>query len=98
MKKIQSILITFLIPLSLFGQELKCDVQIVTQQIQGTNKQVFETLQNSIYEFMNNKVWTNHVFAPEERIECTMLFNITEQLSADEFRGTSPGSVAPSCV
>ena len=70
------------------GQELKCNVQIVTQQIQGTNKQVFETLQNAIYEFMNNRVWTNHVYTMEERIECNLMFNITEQLSADEFKGT----------
>lgn len=75
-------------PAVLHAQELKCNIQIVTQQIQGTNKQVFETLQSELYEFMNNRVWTNHVFAPEERIECNMLFNITEQLSADEFRGT----------
>lgn len=80
--------ILLLLPASLLGQELKCNIQIVTQQIQGTNKQVFETLQTELYEFMNNRVWTNHVFAPEERIECNMLFNITEQLSADEFRGT----------
>lgn len=80
-------ILTF-VPAILFGQELKCNVQIVTQQIQGTNKQVFETLQSEIYEFMNNRVWTNQVFGIEERIECNMLFNITEQLSADEFRGT----------
>jgi len=70
------------------AQELKCNIQIVTQQIQGTNKQVYQTMQNAIYEFMNNKVWTNHVFSMEERIECNLLFNIQEQLSADEFRGT----------
>ncbi|MBN2697680.1 MAG: DUF4835 family protein [Bacteroidales bacterium] len=70
------------------GQELKCNVQVVSQQIQGTNKQVFETLQNGIYEFMNNRVWTNHVYTVEERIECNMMFNITEQLSSDEFKGT----------
>lgn len=78
--------------LSLFAasnaQELKCNVQVVSQQIQGTNKQVFETLQNAIYEFMNNKAWTNNVYGPEERIECNLMFNITEQLSADEFKGT----------
>ncbi len=78
--------------LSLFAlaeaQELKCNVQVVSQQIQGTNKQVFETLQNAIFEFMNNKAWTNHVYGNEERIECNLLFNIQEQLSADEFRGT----------
>lgn len=70
------------------GQELKCNVQIVHSQIQGTNVQVFETLQNAIYEFMNNTVWTNHVFGVDERIECNLLFNLTEQVSVDEFRGT----------
>ena len=70
------------------AQELNCNVQVVSQQVQGTNKQVFETLQNAIYEFMNNRVWTNHVYTVEERIECNFMFNITEQISADEFRGT----------
>lgn len=65
-----------------------CNVQVLTQQIQGTNKQVFQTLQTSIYEFMNNTSWTNHVFETDERIECTMLFNIREQVSVDEFKGT----------
>lgn len=70
------------------AQELKCNVQIVTQQIQGTNKLVFQTLQTAIYEFMNNTNWTNHVYAFDERIECNLMFNITDQLSSDEFKGT----------
>ena len=74
--------------LNLWSQELRCNVQVVSQQIQGTNKQVFQTLQNAIYEFMNNRVWTDHVYTMEERIECNLMFNITEQLSADDFKGT----------
>ena len=70
------------------SQELRCNIQIVTQQIQGTNKQVFQTLQTAIYEFMNNTNWSNHVYSYDERIDCNFMFNITEQLSADEFRGT----------
>jgi hypothetical protein len=77
-----------MIPFPIFGQELKCNVQVVTQQIQGTNKQVFQTLQTAIYEFMNTTVWTHHVYGIDERIECNFLFNITDQLSADEFKGT----------
>ncbi len=69
-------------------QELMCNVQVITQQIQGTNKQIFQTLQTAIYEFLNNTAWTSQVFATEERIECNMLFNIKEQISADEFKGT----------
>lgn len=77
-----------LFPGRVSSQELKCNVQIVSQQIQGTNKQVFQTLQTAIYEFMNTRNWTSHVYSIDERIECNMMFNITEQLSADEFRGT----------
>ena len=73
---------------SSFSQELKCNIQVSAQKIQGTNRQVFNTLQSEMYEFMNNRKWTNHVFAPEERIECNILFNITERISTDEFKGT----------
>lgn len=78
----------FFLTLSIPAQELNCNVQIVTQQIQGTNKKIFETLQASIYEFMNNRSWTNHVYSYNERIECNIMINLTEQLSSDDFRGT----------
>jgi hypothetical protein len=86
-KKNLFILLLF-IPGFISAQELKCNIQIVSQQVQGTNKQVFQTLQTALYEFMNNHVWTNHVYGIDERIECNFLFNIQEQLSADEFKGT----------
>jgi hypothetical protein len=70
------------------GQELNCNVQIAAQKIQGSNRQVFESMQRDIYEFMNSTVWTNNVFSYAERIDCNMLITINEQLSADEFRGT----------
>lgn len=88
MKKIIWIILFTILCRSLNAQELKCNIQIITQQIQGTNRQVFQTLQEAVFEFMNNRVWTNHVFSTEERIECNLMFNLTEQLSADEFRGT----------
>jgi len=70
------------------AQELRCNVQVMSSKIEGTNKKVYETLQKAIYEFMNNRVWTNHTYTAEERIECSILINITSQLSADEFSGT----------
>jgi len=71
----------------LMGQELKCNVQIVSEQIQGTNKKVFETLQSALYEFMNNRNWTNHIFSNEERIECNILINV-QSYGAPDFSGT----------
>jgi hypothetical protein len=88
MKRLIHICLLLFIISGVKAQALKCNVQVVSQQIQGTNRQVFQTMQNAFFEFLNNRIWTNHVFAPEERIECNLMFNITEQLSADEFRGT----------
>jgi hypothetical protein len=75
-------------PVIIHAQELNCNVQISAQRIQGSNRQVFETMQRDIYEFMNNSVWTNHVYSYAERIDCNILINLTDQISADEFRGT----------
>lgn len=75
-------------PATVSGQELLCNVQVTAQRIQGSNRQVFQTMQRDIYEFMNNTVWTNHVYSYAERIDCNIMINLTEQLSADEFRGT----------
>jgi hypothetical protein len=70
------------------SQELNCNVQVSAQRVQGSNRQVFESMQRDIYEFMNNTVWSNHVFSYSERIDCNILININEQISADEFNGT----------
>jgi Domain of unknown function (DUF4835) len=87
MKKILlSILaLTLIIPLK--SQELRCNVQISSQKVQRTNRQVFETLQSAINEFMNGRAWTNYKFSNNERIECSMLFNIQEY-TGDHFSGT----------
>ena len=82
------IILLIFTPLTLAGQELNCNIQVSAQRIQGSNRQVFESMQKDLYEFMNNTVWTNHVFSYAERIDCNILINLTDQLSADEFKGT----------
>jgi hypothetical protein len=82
------IFLLILCPQIISGQELNCNVQVSAQRIQGSNRQVFETMQRDIYEFMNSNVWTNQVYSYAERIDCNVLITLNEQLSADEFRGT----------
>jgi hypothetical protein len=88
MKKIFIITAFLFLTFTGYSQELICNVSIVSSQIQGTNKQVFQTLQKAIYEFMNNRTWTSNVFENEERIECNMLFNLKEKVGTDEYKGT----------
>jgi hypothetical protein len=69
------------------AQELRCDVRISSSKVQGTNRQIFETLQAAVNEFMNSRAWSNYKFGINERIECSMLFNI-QDYSNDQFTGT----------
>lgn len=70
------------------GQEFRCNVSVSSSRIEGTYKQIFESMRKDIYEFMNNRKWSDNVFTMDERIECTLFIQITDQLSADEFKGT----------
>jgi Domain of unknown function (DUF4835) len=74
--------------ISLWGQELRCNVNVSSSRIEGTNKQIFESMRTDIYEFMNNRKWSDNVFSVDERIECNIFIQITQQISADEFSGT----------
>ena len=53
------------------GQELNATLTINSDKIQGSNKQIFTTLQRALMEFINNKKWTTATFAQNERIDCT---------------------------
>ncbi len=81
-------ILLFLISLPLQGQELRCQINVTSSQVQGSNKSVYDAMRKNLYEFVNNKKWTDHIFDEDERIDCSFMFRITDQISTDEFRGT----------
>ncbi len=72
MRKISYLLVGILLTISAYAQELNCNVTINTDQIEGSNKAVFNTLQQSITDFVNNTKWTSLNVSSIERIECNM--------------------------
>ena len=73
-KKILSTLLFFISFITLgFANELNCKVTVNSDQIAGTSKSIFTTLEKSITEFMNERQWTDHEYAVEERIECSVM-------------------------
>lgn len=74
---ISILMLIWLSSLSLSAQELNCEVTINTDQVSGS-KQVFETLQQAVSEYMNTTVFTNAQFATNEKIECRLFFTIKE--------------------
>jgi len=44
-------------------------------------------MQKDIYEFMNNRNWTNNIFATNEKIECQIQITISKYNGIDKFTG-----------
>lgn len=86
-------ILKIIIPILLFcvgysaqAQELNAKITINSDKIQGSNKQVFTTLQTALMEFVNNKIWTNATFATNERIDCSMNIIVNERPTDDSFK------------
>jgi hypothetical protein len=70
------------------AQELNCSVTVNSTQISGTDRKIYTTMQKAFFEFLNGTKWTNDIFKTDERIECSMLINVTERPAVDEFKAT----------
>lgn len=86
----KSLFILFLAVLSFSvrSQELNCSVQVNSKQVSNGDKAIFDALQRSVYEFMNNRRWTSDKYAPSERIECSVLIQIDNRISTDQYEAT----------
>ncbi len=71
-----------------YGQEMNYRVQISTPGMHDQDRQIMQTLRSEIYDFINNRSWTDHQFNPNERIEGSILITIEEKEGHDLYKGT----------
>jgi hypothetical protein len=72
------------------AQELNCQVSIVTDvnlDITTVETDIFEQLEQTVFELMNNTAWTQDKFEVEERINCNLQIQIREIPQQGTFRG-----------
>ena len=86
MSRLALILLSLIISIGLQAQELNANVKVNTQKLQTVDPKVFETLEQTIQEFLNNQKWTSDVFELEERINCNFILTIQEELSPTSFK------------
>lgn len=75
-------------PKHLRAQQLEAHVQVLAQQIRGTDPNVFSDLQKAIEEFLNTRSWTNQMYAPNERIVCNFTLNLQREPADHVYSGT----------
>ncbi|OPZ97532.1 MAG: hypothetical protein BWY70_01476 [Bacteroidetes bacterium ADurb.Bin408] len=69
------------------AQELRCAVSVTAPSIAGSDRTVYEVMQQALYEFMNSRQWTKYKFTQDERIDVNILITIQDRISTDEFKG-----------
>ena len=89
-KTIITALLAFLFVQSSWSQELQAKVNINHAQIQGTDVSVFENLQETLEQFINDKQWTKLQFQKNERIVCNFNITVTKyDASSNQFTCTA---------
>lgn len=68
------------------AQELNARVTINSSRISNTvNKNTFQTLQNALNSFLNNRKWTADNFLANEKIDCNFLLNLKPTTDANVY-------------
>lgn len=86
MKKLIVFALCFL-TLNSFAQDLNCRVQVLSPQIQNTNKKALDDLQIAISEFLNNRKWADYELKSQERIDCNLVITLKNWDGGSNFQG-----------
>lgn len=86
MRSLLITIIALLISTAMVAQDLDCSISVNSQQVEGTDREVYTNLQKALYEFMNNTKWTPYQIELNERMNMVMLVTITERVSDQEFK------------
>ena len=80
-------LLVMLLPVtaSAEGEELNANVTLNASKVQGSNTEVFEQLESSLVEFINNRKWTANTYEEEERIACNFTFVVNSYANDGSF-------------
>jgi Domain of unknown function (DUF4835) len=81
MMRVKILILFFIIALQFRearSQEFQANVTVLSNRIStAVNKQIFQTLQSALYDFLNGRKWTNVAFANNEKIQCNFLVNLS---------------------
>ncbi|MET3978721.1 hypothetical protein ABIB62_001290 [Mucilaginibacter sp. UYP25] len=69
------------------AQDLNARVKIVAPKIQVTNKRALQTLETAMKDFLNGRKWSADEIAPQERIDCNFVLNVTAWDGSSNFSG-----------
>lgn len=87
MRRLFPLILMWLFALNLSAQEFKVSISVSASQIQGTDKEIYTTIQTALNSFVNDRQWTNFHFEDIEKIEGSITINVKERPTQEDFKG-----------
>ena len=87
MKKFGILWMVLMMVFSLSAQDFQCQLSINSSAISGSNRNKFNTLQQELYKFVNDRKWCQYTLKTNERIECAIMIVLTAA-AGDTYTGT----------
>ena len=73
---------------SITAQEIQARLTVIASKVSTQiDRKIFNTLQTGLTNFLNARKWTNDVFQPSEKIQCSFLITIEKDLGNNVFEG-----------
>src|SRR5436190_2372286 len=87
----KTIMILFfgLCAVSIRAQELQARITVLSDKISSQiDKKVFKTLQAALVNFVNNRKWTNEAYQTNEKINCSFLITLDQEIGDNSYKAT----------
>jgi len=74
---------------SVQAQDVEAKVSVIHPKVQISNTQIFKSLESSISQFINQRLWCSDKLTAVEHFKMTILIDITSyELNSNDFQGT----------
>jgi hypothetical protein len=89
MKKLSLLFLLCLVIFSIQAQELQAKLNLIANKVNSkVDKKIFQTLQNGLTNFLNNRKWSGNTYQPNEKIKCSFLITIDQELGDNVYKGS----------
>ena len=80
MKRLSIILLLITLTGTVSAQDFRCQISINSQAVSGSNVTRYNALQQDLYTFINDRKWCDYNLKTNERIDCSILINLSKAL------------------
>ena len=89
MKKLKIFVLFFILVSQVNAQELQAKLSLLANKVNAkVDKKIFQTLQTGLTNFLNNRKWSNTTYQPNEKVKCSFLISIDQELGDNIYKAS----------